>query len=801
MRKRIAKRLWPVPVTLGVMALAALLAFGLMATNGAQPAEAQSDPCITVTAGAEAIASQVPTIPGTPTNADGNPGCDSTTTPATIKLNGQASVEAAAVSNFVIFGPGIGGTAANVYPPGTTYGDHDNDADTAAAFYTGTAGPDAVVVAPLPATRIMVPTGTPGVDGNPVASSMSFDVTGKAPETVTIYVAQGTGFTETVSGTTPPQTGGRNSVMLTTGRIATVNILFLGEPAIGKDGVDFNTDIDDAILEQCVVGTDDTIDDVVAESAGCAADARAGTGDDAWLRSTAASVQDAMESRSKLVVRTGAADATTDFGAVTAIIDGGMKTHTMETGQNTVAIYALVEDGNGKELLDAEVSFRASTMPNGIVATRDLSDDVDTKSVATASATSDDILVDGLSPADGDTVETGAIIIADDAVAAFEFDSLPSAAADSYRIEVVVTVGDLTLGTVVLSKLGSPATIMGDTYNMACLPHPMDNEAGDFEGAKFGKVGQNDCAMADRYGDDQMVVVKAHVVDSLGNTLGDEAANLEAKIGDAALTAVADAADDAAVWIYMINTDAAANPTALGDMTVTISHDDDDDDTTVADLTPMFTVAGPPTNLAVSGDADIPLNGSAMFTVTATDMLGGIPHLTAGDNDKVTVSVQPTDALVTGVDSANQVTLGADGTATFTIFASLAADDGDSGRIIVQLGELQDILPITFSDPTQMPGDDVTAPMGVNARVLGNSVVVSWTPDSAQNADIIVAAVFSEDFTEVVALASFNPASSTGDPGTASFAGLASGTYNVVVAAARGSEDFVWMGEHEVVIR
>ena len=44
MRTKNAKRLWSVPVTLGVMALAALLAFGLMATNGAQPAAAQDDP-------------------------------------------------------------------------------------------------------------------------------------------------------------------------------------------------------------------------------------------------------------------------------------------------------------------------------------------------------------------------------------------------------------------------------------------------------------------------------------------------------------------------------------------------------------------------------------------------------------------------------------------------------------------------------------------------------------------------------------------------------------------------------------
>ena len=42
MRTKNAKRLWPVPATLAVVALAAFLAFGLMATTGAQPAAAQS---------------------------------------------------------------------------------------------------------------------------------------------------------------------------------------------------------------------------------------------------------------------------------------------------------------------------------------------------------------------------------------------------------------------------------------------------------------------------------------------------------------------------------------------------------------------------------------------------------------------------------------------------------------------------------------------------------------------------------------------------------------------------------------
>ena len=42
MRTKNAKRLWPVPATLAVVALAAFLAFGLMATTGAQPAAAHT---------------------------------------------------------------------------------------------------------------------------------------------------------------------------------------------------------------------------------------------------------------------------------------------------------------------------------------------------------------------------------------------------------------------------------------------------------------------------------------------------------------------------------------------------------------------------------------------------------------------------------------------------------------------------------------------------------------------------------------------------------------------------------------
>ncbi len=49
MRTKNAKRLWPVPATLAVVALATFLAVGLLATNGVQPAAAQADVCYGLT--------------------------------------------------------------------------------------------------------------------------------------------------------------------------------------------------------------------------------------------------------------------------------------------------------------------------------------------------------------------------------------------------------------------------------------------------------------------------------------------------------------------------------------------------------------------------------------------------------------------------------------------------------------------------------------------------------------------------------------------------------------------------------
>ena len=87
MRTKNAKRLWPVPATLAVVAVAAFLAFGLMATTGAQPAAAQDDAdCEIRVNDAGAI---TPTA-DPPTDMDSDGACDATGGTATIEFIGPA---------------------------------------------------------------------------------------------------------------------------------------------------------------------------------------------------------------------------------------------------------------------------------------------------------------------------------------------------------------------------------------------------------------------------------------------------------------------------------------------------------------------------------------------------------------------------------------------------------------------------------------------------------------------------------------------------------------------------------------
>ena len=97
MRTKNAKRLWPVPGTLGVMALATLLVFGLLVTTGAQPAAAQDADCtITINTAANDVEdlSIADTIPGGSVDTDLS--CNAFGGTATIKFVGPGGDPGAA---------------------------------------------------------------------------------------------------------------------------------------------------------------------------------------------------------------------------------------------------------------------------------------------------------------------------------------------------------------------------------------------------------------------------------------------------------------------------------------------------------------------------------------------------------------------------------------------------------------------------------------------------------------------------------------------------------------------------------
>ena len=128
MRTKNAKRLWPVPATLAVMALAVFLSFGLLATTGAQPAAAQDSADCTIDPPAAS--------PGEPTLADGGPElmedfddqsfrCLVSGTQANIKLNGFAATapNTTGEAGYYVYGTdvGEGGGSTGHYPRDTRY--------------------------------------------------------------------------------------------------------------------------------------------------------------------------------------------------------------------------------------------------------------------------------------------------------------------------------------------------------------------------------------------------------------------------------------------------------------------------------------------------------------------------------------------------------------------------------------------------------------------------------------------------------------------------------------------------------
>ena len=797
MRTKNAKRLWPVPVTLGVVALAALLAFGLMATTGAQPAAAQDDADCELTF---LVSGELDTDVHDSPQAIA---CEAMGDSATVAIKGPLATLPATVPSVRLIIEDSSG-ALEAFAPGVaaTWDGTDNRYELA----------DGTPVSTMKYRYLKVDIPGPETDpstGLVKAGSTTFTVNKSKGGKIHIYTPATAALNltaiEDADGT--PDANEKRGLIDDNGE---ATITFLGVPAIGEDlDTDFNKKLDDDIMDQCIVDDGVANNNADAELVGeatpngnaCDTAGNALTPAQDWEEGT---VIDVTESRSKLVVRTVADDDTLRSADATPIIDGKMATHTVAGTDDTVTIYAIVEDENGEALLDTEVSFSTTTMPAGIVPARDLSDDVATEEAVTATAGTledDQIRVTGLDP-DDNSPGTGLAIDDGDAVASYTLDSLPDSDNDSYRIEVVVTVGDLTLGTVVIAREGPADKIVAGVFNMECFPEPTGGDADDFSDNKFNEdaKGCDASGMAQRFGAGETFVVKAHHEDVRDLVVGDGADLSVEFVNDDDDLLDGDDPDDHAdpvmtgdpafAWVYTIHEDAT-----LGDHMITVSTDETNaDDEAIDDVTLTVTVAGAPYKIELGGADNIPLNGSQTFTVTATDMLSGIPHIT-DDNNKVTISVQPVDALVVGTDTSNQVELDADtGVAEFTVYASLDADDGDSGRIIARSGDLEQILPITFGDatPTMPEMQELMEPTGIRVSPFFALVNVEWTP--GQGADGHAVLLFNADTFAFVDGEFFSD--ETVDEHT--FKDVASGDYYVVVASYQnqddGSRDYAYDG-------
>ena len=531
----------------------------------------------------------------------------------------------------------------------------------------------------------------------------------------------------------------------------TVDITFLGDPVVGKDGADLNKDIDDTVMDQCA--TRATSSRILAEAAtnGCPSAGLALEPTQTWVASEA--VTDAEETRSKLVIRTGG--PTSGTGDASQILDGSKVTHVLSNMDDTVTIFALVQDSKSNNLLETPVDFVGTTVPNGIVATRDLSDDPETKRLVTSSPqdTDEEIEVTALSAestADGSMVSLEAILTAGDAVAVFTLDDLPNGANDSYRITVEVMVGDVNLGTVIIARTGSPSKVVAGVFNIDCFDM---GEADNYSDATFNdeKKGCDASGMANRFGHSERFVVKAHHEDELDLVVGD-GSDLSAELSNEDDNLLGDAevipnddpvegGDPAQAWVFMVDDEAS-----LGARMITVSTDaTDKDDEAIADVMLSVTVAGPPHSYTVEGPMNIDLGDSGTFTVTAMDEAEDLPHFItdgADRNDLVEVFVADVPSgNVRGLDSNNMLELETDtGMGTFTVYAPRDAEQGEVVRFFVSSGDSEVSGTVMFGGEPMMPGMPGMPgmPMNVMAEATSDTMItVSWeSPDDDGGSDI-----------------------------------------------------------------
>ena len=776
MRTKNAKRLWPVPATLGIIALATLLAFGLMATNGAHPAAAQdsADCTITINAmlvGTPGLATGALSIAdidaddqledATATDLD----CSAMGDSATIKLVGPAGNpgDEDPIDVYLLIEDKSGDLS--FYPDGTVWQKEDgtgvNTREKGIFYASNLLNAGEVKPTRYSEMNVSVPR---AMRTGGRFSSQSTTVTVESAAKVHVYLpadyagnlVEDLDADDCSPGAcndqdNPPTSvakatrfgGGQPGTNATNGDSSTINITYLGPPAIGKDSDnDRNKIIDD--FQQCAAGLDGELSD----------DSSDADGDDAHCTPDAAEDDardgaDKGEIRSKLIAFTTGRDPTT-------LINGKSMDHELSDTDSMATVYVVLKDADGDDLEDTDVDFSVTSEPSQVFSSA--------RTVGTDAAATD-------LPAVG--IDEG------DAIASRVIDNLPTD--HGYRVIVEVSSGGVDLGTIVITRHGTPTTLKAATFNGACLEDVGKRSDGDPDyGPAMVDLEKKDCAMQTRFGAGDVIVVKSHLEDSLGTvTAGDIEVDLADDFDDPLDADGEDDLDQAVAanvnpvaFVYVVDEDAQ-----LGVHMITVSTDEDD----VDDVTLTVQVAGPPHSYSISGGVYIPLNGSAEFTVTAMDEKMGIPAFDtsvgaeADEDNMVSVFIQGLPAgnargLMNGMVKLDEDT----GVGTFNVYAPPDATQGHTIRIFVGTGDMEVMHTAMFGTAPPMEPGMPTAPSVAMAAVSGNSVTVTWM--DGQNVGGHGVVLFTSDFSSW-------PYIDMGMGETHTFDNVSSGSYIAVVVA------------------
>ena len=691
MRTKNAKRIWPVPVTLGVMALAALLAFGLLATTGAQPAAAQSaDPCVKVAADTDTAAADAQASTHVPTtlsmNGKENPtdGCDSSSSEAIIELAGPRNTGSSARANYVIYGTDVEGSSSSVYPAGTMFGDHDADMSTSNAFYTGTAGRDAEgelmsqEVFALAAVAIGVGPAMVNTSGAVTPSKETITLSGAPLTTGFVYVLQGSGFTGPIDGDgdlTTPKTGGADSVRLIESRALSLEIIFLGPPvATAPD--DTAEDETDLNREPRSVLTITTGDKTISAT------------DTEDIVVTAA-VKDAMDRDLK-----GKITYTVEFVEGSALAPGQQHSYTTRQMDYDATPIGIDDDKGTTHPING---WATGTNPVRI-------------NVSATFTGGTGTIILPLVQVEASTDEIDEIVI--------------NRAGKLDRVEIVASCYAPSADDEERVATKAEAKICGKGVD----PDKTDASMVEMRPRTVFRAGQT-------------FTLKANAVDTLGTdtrrTISLDLPDVSTVDGADAFSAGAslDKVDDVDDKIVIsIHEDA---PPGKYDLTVKASEGSGSD-RIEQEATIAIVVSGDPETYTVTGPANIALTSfaSGEYTVKAVDAQGNPPNFD-DDEDMVSVVVESDlDVRVTGLDTTGKVMLDEEtGEATFSVFKPASAMHGDTVSIGIFVGdELQDEATVAFGEPSMVPG----MPMNVMAEATSDTeITVSWESPAADGGSAV----------------------------------------------------------------